>query len=93
MVVAGTVTYHQPKSGYWEIADTVWHNTPYSQTDNDKLIKREKWRKSHCSNHSVKSVTYHQPLRKQTIVKFGHYILGQCRLLPHRIHPLKMANL
>ena len=23
------------KSGYWEIADTVWHNTPYSQTDND----------------------------------------------------------
>lgn len=43
------------KSGYWEIADTVWHNTPYSQTDNDKLIKREKWRKSHCSNHSVKS--------------------------------------
>jgi hypothetical protein len=43
------------KSGYWEIADTVWHNTPYSQTDNDKLIKREKWRKSHCSNRRVKS--------------------------------------
>lgn len=43
------------KGGYWEIADTVWHNTPYSQTDNDKLIKREKWRKSHCSNHSTKS--------------------------------------
>jgi hypothetical protein len=27
------------KSGYWEIGDTVWHNTPYSQTNNDKLIK------------------------------------------------------
>ena len=43
------------KSGYWETTDTVWHNTPYSQTDNDKLIKREKWRKSHCPNHSFKS--------------------------------------
>jgi hypothetical protein len=31
--------------------------------------------------------------RKQTTVKFGQYILEQCRLLPHRIHPLKMANL
>jgi hypothetical protein len=43
------------KSGYSEIADTVWHNTPYSQTDNDKFIKREKWRKNHCSNHCIKS--------------------------------------
>ena len=33
------------KSGYWKIADTVWHNAPYSQTDNDKLIKMEKLKK------------------------------------------------
>ena len=30
------------KSGYWEIADTAWHDTPNSQTDNDKGKNGEK---------------------------------------------------